>query len=63
MYLLQAGFNGGDILFQLIMFILLLGIPAALLFLFLALMKKRKSRLDRIEKKLDSLLKEKESRR
>jgi hypothetical protein len=63
MYLLTgqgAAFNGGDILFQLIMFILLLGIPAAIVILIIALRKGNKSRLDRIEEKIDRLLEENE---
>ncbi|WP_456274602.1 hypothetical protein [Bacillus sp. AK031] len=62
MFLLTAqssAFNGGDILFQLIMFILLLGIPAAIVIIFVVLRKRNKSRLDRIEEKIDRLLEEK----
>jgi hypothetical protein len=63
MYVLTAqgaAFNGGDILFQFIMFILLLGIPAAIVIIIVAFRKRNKSRLDRIEEKIDRLLDEKE---
>lgn len=60
MYLLLAGFNGGDIAFQLFMFLFMLGIPAAIIFLFIKVLRNRKSRLNRIEEKLDKLLKEKD---
>ncbi|TYS01407.1 hypothetical protein FZC84_01765 [Rossellomorea vietnamensis] len=60
MYLLQADFNGGDIAFQVLMFILLLGVPAAILILIVVWLKGRNKRLDRIEEKMDLLLKDKE---
>jgi preprotein translocase subunit YajC len=60
MYLLNVTFNGGDILFQFIMFILLLGIPAGLIMLFIMIRKRNNHRLDRIEEKLDQLLKGKD---
>ncbi|MBE4906961.1 hypothetical protein IMZ08_02675 [Bacillus luteolus] len=54
----QAYINGGDILFQLFAFMVLLVIPIILVvFIFT---RKRNSRLARIEEKLDKLLKGKD---
>lgn len=60
--LLEAGpgMNVGDIIFQLMSFLILLGIPLAIIFIFRAARRKRNNRLDRIEEKLDQLLAEKE---
>ncbi|MBU8772690.1 hypothetical protein [Cytobacillus oceanisediminis] len=53
--LAQAGFNAGDILFQLLAFVFLLTIPAILVSLFF-IFKKRNDRLKRVEEKIDHLL-------
>jgi hypothetical protein len=44
MYILNASFNGGDILFQFIMFLLLLGGPAVLILLFIFIRKRSNDR-------------------
>lgn len=51
----QAGFNAGDILFQLLAFVFLLTIPAILVILFF-IFKRRNDRLKRMEEKIDHLL-------
>lgn len=56
----HAGINIGDIIFQLMSFLILLGIPLAIIFIYRAARRKRNNRLDRIEEKLDQLLAEKE---
>lgn len=56
----QAGINVGDIIFQLMSFLILLGIPLALILIFSKTRRKSNDRLDRIEEKLDRLLAEKE---
>ncbi len=54
----HAYINGGDILFQLFAFMILLVIPIiVVVFIFT---RKRNSRLERIEEKVDKLLKEKD---
>ncbi|MCM3242074.1 hypothetical protein NX029_18290 [Cytobacillus firmus] len=53
--LAQAGFNAGDILFQLLAFVFLLAIPAILVILFF-IFKRRNDRLKRMEEKIDHLL-------
>ncbi|AND38362.1 hypothetical protein AADC60_04410 [Cytobacillus pseudoceanisediminis] len=53
--LAQAGFNAGDILFQLMAFVFLLTIPAILVILFF-IFKRRNDRLKRMEEKIDHLL-------
>jgi len=53
--LAQAGFNAGDILFQLLAFVFLLRIPAILVILFF-IFKRRNDRLKRMEEKIDHLL-------
>jgi hypothetical protein len=63
MYILNATFNGGDILFQFIMFLLLLGGPAVLILLFIFIRKRSNDRLNRIEEKLDRLLNEKDDKK
>ncbi|KEF36618.1 hypothetical protein M670_04180 [Schinkia azotoformans MEV2011] len=55
-----SGINVGDIIFQLMSFLILLGIPVVLIFIFSKARRKRNNRLDRIEEKLDQLLAEKE---
>ncbi|MCA0993327.1 DUF4083 domain-containing protein [Pseudalkalibacillus hwajinpoensis] len=50
----------GDIVFQLISFSFMLGLVAGIVFLIINL-KKRSSKLDRVEKKVDQLLERKES--
>ncbi|UOE56176.1 hypothetical protein LIT38_04120 [Bacillus sp. CMF12] len=54
----QAGFNGGDILFQLLAFAFLLTIPAFMVILFF-IFKRRNDRLKRVGEKLDRLLENK----
>lgn len=51
----QAGFNAGDILFQLLAFVFLLTIPAIIVILFF-IFKRRNHRLKRVEGKIDHLL-------
>ncbi|MCS0787920.1 hypothetical protein [Cytobacillus pseudoceanisediminis] len=51
----QAGFNAGDILFQLLAFVFLLTIPAIIVSLFF-IFKRRNDRLKRVEEKIDHLL-------
>lgn len=55
MIAIGAAFNGGDILFQFIAFLFLLFIPMTVA-LYIFLVKKRNSRLDRLEEKVDHLL-------
>ncbi|MBM7662794.1 preprotein translocase subunit YajC [Bacillus mesophilus] len=54
----QAYINGGDVLFQLFAFMVLLVIPIVVVVFILT--RKRNRRLARIEEKLDKLLKEKD---
>ena len=54
-----AAINTGDILFQLISFLFLLSIPVVII-LFVVVLRKRNSRLKRVEEKLDQLLSDKE---
>ena len=54
----QAGFNAGDILFQLLAFAFLLTVPAIIVILFF-IFKRRNDRLKRVEEKLDRLLENK----
>jgi len=61
MYLATATLNGGDLLFQLIMFTILLAIPATIVVAFL-IMKKRNNRLKQVEEKLDKLLEKVENK-
>lgn len=60
--LLEAGpgINVGDIAFQLMSFLILLGIPLAIILMIRVARRKSNNRLDRIEEKLDQLLAEKE---
>ncbi|WP_270181250.1 hypothetical protein [Alkalihalobacillus sp. CinArs1] len=51
----------GDILFQLFAFVMLLSIPTLMIVL-LFMLKGRRSRLDRLEQKVDQLLSQKEER-
>ncbi|MCA0987411.1 hypothetical protein [Guptibacillus algicola] len=53
--------NIGDILFQLFSFIILLSIPALIIVLIFVL-KGRKSRMDRLEEKIDLLISQKEEK-
>lgn len=57
----HAGINVGDIIFQLVAFLFLLAIPLTFIIVF-AKIKKRNSRLNRIEEKLDQLLAEKDQK-
>lgn len=52
--------NTGDIIFQLIAFIIVLTIPLGIIIV-LFVFKKRNNRLKRVEEKLDKLLSEKEN--
>jgi low affinity Fe/Cu permease len=64
LYLLTSshiGINAGDIIFQLILFIILLTIPLAIILVFFV-QRKRNNRLERIEEKLDKLLIEKDKK-
>ncbi|WP_370221926.1 hypothetical protein [Cytobacillus sp.] len=54
----QAGFNAGDILFQLLAFAFLLTVPAIIVILFF-IFKRRNDRLKRVEEKVDRLLENK----
>jgi hypothetical protein len=56
----NAGINIGDIIFQLMSFLILLGIPLAITTIILKSRRKRNDHLNRIEEKLDQLLAEKE---
>ncbi|WP_053362380.1 hypothetical protein [Bacillus sp. FJAT-27251] len=56
----QGGLNGGDILFQFIMLILLLATAAVIISVFMTI-RKRNDRLKRVEEKLDKLLTDKEN--
>jgi preprotein translocase subunit YajC len=56
----QGGLNGGDILFQFIMLILLLAIAAVILSVFMTI-RRRNDRSKRVEEKLDKLLTDKEN--
>lgn len=58
MSVIQGGFNVGDLIFQLVMFISLLFIPLAIIGI-IWFLKKRNNRLKRVEEKLDQLLSEK----
>jgi hypothetical protein len=57
LYLLAAthGINVGDIIFQLIMFFILLAIPLAIITVFFVI-RKNNIRLKRVEEKIDKLL-------
>ncbi|WP_138420848.1 hypothetical protein [Aquibacillus sediminis] len=57
MYLLASvgGVNTGDMIFQLLSFLILLAIPLAIIVLFIVL-RKRGDRLKRVEKKLDKII-------
>lgn len=59
LYLFTAahGINVGDIIFQLIMFFILLAIPLAIITVVLVV-RKRNNRLKRVEEKIDKLLSE-----
>lgn len=53
--IIGASVHVGDLIFQLVSFVLLLGVIAGVVFLILSL-KKRNSKLDRVEQKVDQLL-------
>jgi hypothetical protein len=61
LYLLASvgGVNTGDIIFQLVSFLLLLAIPVGIIIV-VVVFRKRNSRQKRIEEKLDKLLSDKE---
>jgi F0F1-type ATP synthase membrane subunit b/b' len=61
LYLLASvgGVNTGDIIFQLVSFLLLLAIPVGVIIV-VVVFRKRNSRQKRIEEKLDKLLSDKE---
>ncbi|WLR59029.1 hypothetical protein [Guptibacillus hwajinpoensis] len=59
--LLAAEFNTGDVIFQVIAFLLLVAIPVGIVMLII-LLNKRASRLGRVEAKIDRLLEEKSDR-
>jgi preprotein translocase subunit YajC len=56
----HGGINSGDIIFQLIMFFILLAIPFTIIKVFLVL-RRSNNRLKRVEEKLDKLISEKEN--
>lgn len=53
--IIGASVHLGDLIFQLVSFVLLLGVIAGVVFLIIRL-KKRNSKLDRVEQKVDQLL-------
>lgn len=53
--IIGASVHVGDLIFQLVSFVFLLGVIAGVVFLILSL-KKRNSKLDRVEQKVDQLL-------
>jgi large-conductance mechanosensitive channel len=57
----HSGINAGDIIFQLIMFCIILAIPFTIIKVFLVL-RKSNNRLKRVEEKLDKLISEKENK-
>ncbi|KON89990.1 hypothetical protein AF332_26315 [Sporosarcina globispora] len=57
----QAGFNSGDLLFQLLAFAFLLTVPPIIVILFFVF-KRRNDRLKRVEDKLDRLLADREDK-
>jgi hypothetical protein len=59
--LLAAGFNTGDVIYQVIAFLLLVAIPVGIVMLIIIL-NKRASRLGRVETKIDRLLEQKPDR-
>lgn len=59
--IIGASVHIGDILFQLVSFVLMFGVVVGILFIIVNF-KKRSSRLDRLEQKVDQLLERKESK-
>ncbi|WP_226659047.1 DUF4083 family protein [Guptibacillus hwajinpoensis] len=59
--IIGASVHIGDILFQLVSFVLMFGLVVGILFLIVSL-KKRSSKLDRVEQKVDQLLEREESK-
>lgn len=55
-----AGINTGDIIFQLITFLIVLAIPVGIIVL-VVVFRRRNSRLQRVEEKLDKLISDKEN--
>lgn len=55
-----GGLRIGDMIIQLIMFIILIALTAGIIALVVAIFKKRDNQLDRIEEKLDKLMSEQE---
>ena len=53
--IIGASVHLGDLIFQLVSFVLLLGVIAGVVFLIIRL-KKRNSKLNRVEQKVDQLL-------
>ncbi|WP_102346447.1 DUF4083 family protein [Bacillus sp. Marseille-P3661] len=51
----EISLNIGDLLFQLIMLIIVIGVPLGILFLFVK-RKKQNRRMDQIEEKIDQIL-------
>lgn len=52
--------NTGDIIFQLVSLVFLLAIPVSVI-IFIVILKRRNSRLKRVEEKLDKLLADKDN--
>ncbi|MCA1057658.1 hypothetical protein LCL96_01845 [Rossellomorea aquimaris] len=57
-----ATFNTGDIIFQLLSLLFLLTIPVGII-IFIVVLRRRNSRLKRVEEKLDKLISDKENGR
>lgn len=57
----QSGLNTGDLIFQLMMFLILLSLPLAII-IFYFVFRKRTSRLKRVEEKVDKILSEKDNK-
>lgn len=55
-----GGLRIGDMIIQLIMFIILIALTAGIIALVVAIFKKRDNQLDRIEEKLDKIMSEQE---
>ncbi|MCP3738134.1 LPXTG cell wall anchor domain-containing protein [Rossellomorea sp. BNER] len=58
----HGGFNIGDIIFQLTMLLIVIGIPLVLILTFFVFSRRNK-RLNRIEEKLDKLLSDKKNKK
>ncbi|MCM3585863.1 hypothetical protein M3182_08915 [Mesobacillus maritimus] len=57
----QTGFNIGDVIFQMMMLLTLVGIPILIIFLIRS-RKNQKDQLKRVEEKVDQLLADKENK-